>query len=406
MPGGRSVVGASERVPEGNAEGWEIREQLDRILAHPHFRNSRRYPTFLRFIVERTLDGDSGCLKERTLGIDVFGRAADYDTNFDHVVRSTAAEVRKRLAQYYQEPEHNDEIRIELLPGSYIPHFRRPQSAVVLAAATEQRTAFGLVRQQWPLFLFGVSAALLILLFAFRSVESKPPETALDRFWAPALHTPAAVALCVADPKKAWAERKGQSSATIQLVPAPMRTLVTRSIPFDDAIALSRFAALFATKKKDYRLIYGPDSTLGDLRQGAAVVIGGVGNFWAVELTRSLPIGFVADGVTGRFVIEDREGKRVWQMATDSSRPNFGQDYALISRVADSTTGQLVVIGGGIQEYGTLAAAEFLTDAAALSELERMASAGWGRMNVQAVLSTKVLKRGQSRPQIVATRFW
>jgi hypothetical protein len=78
----------------------EIREQLNRILADSLFRNSRRYPKLLRYVVDTTLAGREDSLKERTLGVEVFGKAPDYDTNEDHIVRSTAAEVRKRLIQY------------------------------------------------------------------------------------------------------------------------------------------------------------------------------------------------------------------------------------------------------------------------------------------------------------------
>src|SRR5262249_15327111 len=87
----------------GDVERVEIQAELERILANPLFKNSRRYPNLLRYVVERTLDGHSADLKERTLGIEVFGRAPDYDTNLDPIVRTTAAEIRKRLAQYYQE---------------------------------------------------------------------------------------------------------------------------------------------------------------------------------------------------------------------------------------------------------------------------------------------------------------
>src|SRR5215475_11014974 len=78
-----------------------VRAQLERILAHPGFRNSRRFPALLRYAVECTLDGRAEQLKERTLGIEVFGRNPDYDTNADHIVRTTASEVRKRISRYY-----------------------------------------------------------------------------------------------------------------------------------------------------------------------------------------------------------------------------------------------------------------------------------------------------------------
>ena len=87
-----------------NVLDGEVREQLDRILACSVFRNSKRNCNLLRHVVERTLEGRHEDLKERAIGIDVFGRTIDYDTNADHVVRSVAGEVRRRLAQYYMEP--------------------------------------------------------------------------------------------------------------------------------------------------------------------------------------------------------------------------------------------------------------------------------------------------------------
>src|SRR5580658_6245398 len=83
-----------------------IQEQLERLLTNSHFRHSRRFPSFLRYAIEKTLAGEEDALKERTLGIEIFGRQAGYDTASDPIVRVTAAEIRKRIAQYYQEPGH------------------------------------------------------------------------------------------------------------------------------------------------------------------------------------------------------------------------------------------------------------------------------------------------------------
>src|ERR1051326_2926513 len=104
----------AESVFEPDLDRAAILAQLERILANPLFKNSRRYPNLLRYVVEKTLDRHHGELKERTLGIEVFGREPDYDTNLDPVVRTTAAEIRKRLAQYYQDPGHEHELRIDL----------------------------------------------------------------------------------------------------------------------------------------------------------------------------------------------------------------------------------------------------------------------------------------------------
>src|SRR5450755_3799314 len=105
------------------AERDAIRKQLERMLANPLFKNSKRYPNLLRYIVEHTLLGAASELKERNLGVQVFGRELDYDTNADPIVRATAGEIRKRIAQYYHEHGHEAEVRIDLLPGSYVPGF-------------------------------------------------------------------------------------------------------------------------------------------------------------------------------------------------------------------------------------------------------------------------------------------
>jgi hypothetical protein len=63
-----------------------VREQLRRLVAHPLFTNSKRYPVLLTYTVEQTLLGNASELKERTIGIQAFGREPVYDVNLDPVV--------------------------------------------------------------------------------------------------------------------------------------------------------------------------------------------------------------------------------------------------------------------------------------------------------------------------------
>src|ERR1700734_445302 len=109
----------SSWVPKTEEEKNQVRRQMERLLATAHFKNSRRYPALFRFIVEETLEGRGEFLKERLLGVQVFGRPTDYDTAADPVVRVTVAEIRKRIAQYYHDRGHEAELRIELLTGRY-----------------------------------------------------------------------------------------------------------------------------------------------------------------------------------------------------------------------------------------------------------------------------------------------
>ena len=96
---------------------------MDRLLNSRHFRNSKRYPALLEYIIRETLAGNSESLKERVLGMAVFHRPPDYDANADPIVRVTAGEIRKRIAQYYHEEDAAGEIQIDLRPGSYVPEF-------------------------------------------------------------------------------------------------------------------------------------------------------------------------------------------------------------------------------------------------------------------------------------------
>ena len=91
----------SATVPESprDEEKFAILAQLERLLATPYFSHSRRFPAFLRYIVRTTVDGQGDQLKERTIGVEIFGKNADYDTALDPIVRVTAGEVRKRIAQ-------------------------------------------------------------------------------------------------------------------------------------------------------------------------------------------------------------------------------------------------------------------------------------------------------------------
>jgi hypothetical protein len=109
----------------------------------------------LRYVVERTLNHERESLRERIIGIEVFGKRHDYDTSEDPVVRVRATDIRKRLAQYYQNAAHaNTRVRIEIPSGSYVavfealPHERitsAAESGTALAAAEPLQPAHTVV---------------------------------------------------------------------------------------------------------------------------------------------------------------------------------------------------------------------------------------------------------------------
>src|SRR5258706_6213426 len=117
-------------IPSTTAEKEAVLQHLDGLLENPYFHKSKRFPVFLRFVVKEVLAGRAEGLKERTVGIEVFGKDPNYDTTEDPIVRVTAGEIRKRIAQYYQEPGHEREVKLLLPSGSYVPHFYPPEIAI------------------------------------------------------------------------------------------------------------------------------------------------------------------------------------------------------------------------------------------------------------------------------------
>ncbi|HKD61380.1 MAG TPA: tetratricopeptide repeat protein [Terracidiphilus sp.] len=117
------MPGEYEPKPEEVDRVAKIRSELRNILASEAFKGGRRAQDFLELVVEHALAGRVDRLRERMLGVEMFGRPVDYDTANDAVVRVKASEVRRRLAQYYLTLEIPPPVRISIPTGSYVPQF-------------------------------------------------------------------------------------------------------------------------------------------------------------------------------------------------------------------------------------------------------------------------------------------
>src|SRR6516225_7729766 len=112
----------------GESQSEAVRKQLERVLASPGFGRNERLSRFLRFVVERHLDGRDSELKESLIAVEVFGRKPDYDPKLDSIVRSEAVRLRARLSKYYSGEGSRDLLMIELPKGGYTPIFRQPEA--------------------------------------------------------------------------------------------------------------------------------------------------------------------------------------------------------------------------------------------------------------------------------------
>jgi hypothetical protein len=409
-------------------EKTAVLKQLERLLGNPHFSHSRRFPSFLRFVIDQTLAGQTELLKERTLGIEIFGRDADYDTSSDPIVRVTAAEIRKRIAQYYQEPGHEGELRLSLPPGSYVPQFHWPQTAVTPRdggeAATQglaegvaafepspavvpseaSRSPSGEIWGRRLLPMLTVAAVLVFCgaLFLWRSTH----ESAFDFFWSPVLNAGDPVLFCIADQNQ-YADQALRDAGD----PARQTLLkdTLTAIVIDDLNPVVRIAGILQANGKKYALKGEATTNLMDLRSGPTVFIGAFDNAWTLRLTKPLRYHFANDPEMTEFRIVDSGTpahapwivNRPQQMSTNNYR-----DFAIIARFTDETTGKLAVIAAGIGRGGTIVAGEFLTDPTHLAALRRAALLAGNKKNLEVVLGTQIIDGEPGTPEIEAAYFW
>jgi len=177
-----------------------VRAQLDRILASAAFADAERASSFLRFVVERALEGRVGEIKESVIAVEVLRRNPSFDSKSDPIVRVEAGRLRDRLSSYYQGEGEADRVLIALPKGGYVPEFseRRPpgaseRTAVLRLSILPPENAsfeyFAVSPDGRKLaFTVYLNGKLMLWVRALDSLEAKPlagTDFASSPFWSP-----------------------------------------------------------------------------------------------------------------------------------------------------------------------------------------------------------------------------
>lgn len=419
--------------------GWsgipkdEVLNELARVLESPQFRASKKCSRFLRHVVEAALDGRIDCLKERTIGVDVFERDPHYDTNQDPIVRGTAGEVRKRLAQYYMESGREGEPRFSLPAGSYVPEIHTITPAPPIAPSAPAVSAESIPlspKRRWHLGWLRIAGAVAIAValgLSYYYSRSKP----LERFWAPLFRSGNDnVLICLGQPQvyvfhpkalhalNTWFESGMEEDGYDRDHPPPaiasiplseVEPLWATTITLPDAQAFWRLSRWFARSGRQTNLRGERSVSLADLRGKPCIFIGAFNNVWTRSLAGDWRFYFEENQETHAQIIRDRANPNQlkWKLV-DPWPPgkDITMDYALVTRVVDRMTEQPIVILGGITQYGTEAAAEFVTNPTYFTAALAHAPKDWNRKNIQVVLSTRVISGNSGPPTIQAVYFW
>jgi hypothetical protein len=392
------------------------RAHLERILESPQFRSSRRCSSFLRYVVEQATEGRIDALKERTIGVEVFDRDPDYDTNQDPVVRSTAGEVRKRLAQYYTGCGSAETVRIALPTGTYVPDIHVEAAPVPAPAAIEAAPVAMLSRPRRRWVWMAAATAVFAAIAAAGVLLSGPND--LEAFWDPAFAPKQPLLVCVGQPHvykfagdlqdrmNAWFDQAGAPPPPVGA--SDVIPLWDRFLALGDIQAFSRLSGFAGKHGKQIDMRGMRSVSLADLRSRPVLLIGAFNNDWTLSFGGDLRFYFEHDSKINRDFIRDRHNpsNREWNAENSPTPKKLPADYALAMRFRNPTTEQTVIVAAGITEYGTQAASEFLTTPEYFAEAVKRAPADWQRKNMQIVLSAKVMSGTAGPPRVLAVHFW
>jgi hypothetical protein len=409
-----------------------VLEELHRVLVSSHFCNSKRYPALLQYVVEKTLAGESESLKERTIAVEVFGRPHTYDPGADTVVRYTAGEVRRRLLLYYSE-QSESQLRIFLQPGSYVPEFlhndeaveqkqtqskfrskttgnsvNHPHTAVAADRLNARMTSDGdgtatapeFARHSGPRshWLLWTAAALVLLLIAaagWWKYQSSRPESALRGFWAPVLRGHSSVLLCTGGVVFKQNNYSGVTTASrdADYTFTSMQTSSAIALIGDTTVRLG----------SSIEVIPSATTALTDLRDHSVILLGAYNTDWTLRLLQTLPIHFSARPDE---VIIDASNPGVRWARNQSLPYSSADDYALVARFWEPTTGGWVVALAGLGRNGTEAATQFATSPHYMQLLRQQAGRDFRSRNIEAVLKVTVIDGKTGAPSLLTVRMW
>lgn len=412
-----------ELIPERELPGAEeIRSQLHEILSSPAFQGSKRCRQFLAFVCEKALAGETGSLKERTIAVEVFGRKPQSDLADDTIVRVSAREVRKRLQQYYLTPSGaSASVQISLPTGSYSPEFHRSKPATDTVVMELPAVAPKPKRRKWVVFALALPVVAAAVFFSVEWTRSSPEEQAFSRFWGPVFHNSDDVLVVVPNPivyhpsARAW-RLSEQNMPQGGIVPHPIQVppgklngsdmlpVQNQYVGFGDLIATDELTSMLARHARKSRIRMSSEVPFPDLRTTATVLVGAITNRWTMQFQQNWRFQFLWKPAV-RTVVVDTQQHREWNVDAIPIEA-YKEDYVVVSRIRNSPTGALLVVGAGLKGFGTEAAGRLLADSGQLGSLLRKLPPGWDDKNVQIVLHVKVIGNAPAEPELVAWHVW
>jgi hypothetical protein len=430
-----------------------IAETLAHILHSPRFKDSLQLQTLLRYVVDEAVSGNDDGLKERMIGIYVFGRRPDYDTTEDPIVRSRMGLLRKRLTHFYEGKDGEQApVQIVIPNGTYRPSFvyrsgvgHPVAKALPFAEETPSLCAptpegapensstptdlappsllstvasRGIIRKR-TVTAAGIAVAIVIVLLATWWFALRTPKRELDALWTPILNGKQPIYVYTGSMPVFEKESPPDEASSSEDLYWPVRLPEPPSVDLPQTAnfvysygegmltgsvyADIRVAGFLNKFNRTPVLRSGANLPFMDLKGSPLILIGSFDNYWTRVMNQDLPFYFDRG-----FGIREREGThRRWHNPLKAEMtPRMMDDYALVFRVMDSKAGAPVLAIAGLSTCGTHAAADFVTDPTQMKALSGISREDLTNKNIELVLHTSLVNCSPTSVEVIASKVW
>lgn len=135
------------------------------------------------------------------------------------------------------------------------------------------------------------------------------------------------------------------------------------------------------------------------------MLLGGFSSSWSLWATKGLRYTLVRH--KGKLShIEDNQTKQKWYPVNLKPNGYATQDYAIVARLFDAVSGQILFVAAGITTFGTESAASVLFDPHEFARFLRGAPNDWPSKNFEAVVNLSIFGTTPSEAKFVAKHFW
>jgi len=424
----------------GSISHHEIRQELERVLQSRYFAKAPKKRRFLEFVCQETVGGRGGQLNEHLIGMEVYERGPEFDPHEDSIVRVQAHELRKSLARYYEREGKDDPIRIDLLPGNYVPVFTRVsegERAPATPAAESAAPARPRSRWERPALILFVGTTALLGLALIQSHRHRRPAPAWPVSYTPAMAwfwgrflppaPPPLIVLPVHPILRAAHEGDSdRTRASGYVIPkdelAEFRDTVhyrelkqfsfvpstTDFTAIGETLGLVRLFQLFASAGQTFRVKAARLVDFEEVKASNAILLGG-NQAWSGRIFLYKEGFWFHEGLIKNMRPQPGEPS-VYRPLFDPVTNQLRRDYALVLMLPNENRERRILLSYGIYTQGSQAAIEFMTNPDRLEDLRRalLAASPDGKTlpeYFQALIETTVENAVPGPSSLVAVRL-